>query len=242
LALNKSRDNQGVRTSSLRLLFVCIPLVGQSLVSSVPSPSKDVPAFSPSGAIKLPATHFELDISHPDAFKERGDLTVVYDPQTRYYLWRYMSLLPSYDVSHIYGLRDRNEAIYADATGLVEFDLATAHAVKVSTWRADSLDAAAHASAGEAQLELTVIQGGGFETCGPCEHLKSVDLSRANAKGFVCWPFTGSTCQYRPTTIPSVEKQGANWRVVLRNRWDQEINLDSKFNLVSTQRLPSPKQ
>jgi hypothetical protein len=232
-----------VRTSSLLLLFAYIPLAAQPPVSTAPSSASNdvVPAFSASGAIKLPATHFELEITHPNAFTERGDLTVVYDPQNRFYLWRYMNLLPPYIVSHIYGLRDSDGDIYADAAGLVGFfAYPTVLEVKVSTLRADSFDAAARASAGEAQRELSVLQPGYFER-GTGEHLKAVDVDSALAGGFRCLQYMDSTCRYQPTTIPSVEKQGTSWRLVLRNRWDQEIILDSKFNFVSTQRLPSPQ-
>jgi hypothetical protein len=41
-----------------------------------------------------------------------------------------------------------------------------------------------------------------------------------------------SFCMFRAKTIASVGRQGDNWRVVVRNRWDQEIILDSKFDLV----------
>ena len=32
-------------------------------------------------------------------------------------------------------------------------------------------------------------------------------------------------------------REGGNWRLVLRNYWDQEVILDSEFKLVSTQRV-----
>jgi hypothetical protein len=42
--------------------------------------------------------------------------------------------------------------------------------------------------------------------------------------------------------IASIGKQGSNWRLVLRSRWDEEVILDQNFNLVSVQQLTQPKQ
>ncbi len=47
------------------------------------------------------------------------------------------------------------------------------------------------------------------------------------------------TCQFQAKRIVSISRDGENWWLVVENRWEQEIILDSKFNLVSTKRLPA---
>jgi hypothetical protein len=58
---------------------------------------------------------------------------------------------------------------------------------------------------------------------------------------FWCAPLV-AWCGNDRNTIASIGKQGSNWRLVLRNRWDEEVILDQNFNLVSAQQLTQPKQ
>jgi len=44
------------------------------------------------------------------------------------------------------------------------------------------------------------------------------------------------------TKIASISKQGSNWRLVLRNRWDEEVILDQNCSLVSVKQLTQPKE
>lgn len=78
---------------------------------------------------------------------------------------------------------------------------------------------------------------------------KEVPVALAIGREFACAPFergrddrTSVMCGFMANSIVSVSREGENWRIVVRNRWDQEIILDSKFNLVSTQRLPAQKK
>ena len=129
----------------LILGVLSIPLVAQ--VSPVPftESKQSVRAFSAAGEITLPAVRLQVDVPNP-AKKERGDLFVIYDPQTGLYAWRY-------------------------------------HEIRSPS---DSFDV----------VEPQII---------------------------------------------SVSKKGELWRLVLRNHWDQELILDSKFNHVSTRQLTLPK-
>jgi len=44
------------------------------------------------------------------------------------------------------------------------------------------------------------------------------------------------------TEVVSVSRVGGNFRVILRNQWDQEVVLDDAYNFVSTRRLDSAAQ
>jgi hypothetical protein len=57
---------------------------------------------------------------------------------------------------------------------------------------------------------------------------------------FRCEPLR-PVCQNNQNTIASISKQGSNWQVVLRSRWDEEVILDQNFNLVSVNQLTQPK-
>jgi len=60
-------------------------------------------------------------------------------------------------------------------------------------------------------------------------------------RGFACEPFK-SCCPSDKNTIAFISKQGNNWRLVLRNRFDVEVILDQNFDLLSAQQLTQPKQ
>jgi hypothetical protein len=219
------------------LVFACIPLAAQQSVSPVGlSEAKDVvPAFSSSGAITLPAVHLQLNIKYPRGKKERGDLTVIYDPQTGHYLWRYSALRSSADNSSFIGdIKASKEAIYTDSAGLVDFVFPQALFVKLYTSMANSLDAAEGLGISEIQRGLASFEGGYHWD------YKAIDVRKAITQDFRCLPMHAN-CQDQLNTIVSIGKQGSNWRLVLRNRWDQEIILDSNFSLLSTQRLTSPQ-
>jgi hypothetical protein len=160
---------------------------------------------------------------------------VVYDSQNGHYLWRYFGYRSTAQTtSFIDGMKSNKEVFYADAAGLVDFVFPARFFVKAYTLRADSLDAAESASINEIQQGLAKFEGGYHRD------YKEVDLTKAITTEFRCLP-DQQICQDQFNTIVSIGKQGSNWRLVLRNRWDQEIILDSNFNPVSTQRLTPPK-
>lgn len=210
------------------------------------SDSKDVvPAFSSFGAITLPAVHLQLDVTYPRGKKERRDLSVVYDPQSGHYLWHLAAFpAPANTGRFIDAVNSHKEIVYADADGLFDFVFKSDLWVKVYTLRADSLDAAELAAFSEIQPGLASFERGYQPRTSPAPppwpwDYKPVDLRNAITADFGCLPMRAD-CKDDLNTIVSVGKQGSNWRVVLRNRWDQEVILDSNFNFVSTQRLPSP--
>jgi hypothetical protein len=58
---------------------------------------------------------------------------------------------------------------------------------------------------------------------------------------FHCEPLH-QECQDYNNTIASISKQGSKWRLVLRNRFDEEVIIDQNFNVVSVTQLTSPKK
>jgi hypothetical protein len=231
-----------------RLLFVlaCIPLMAQESISRVAFSDSEnvVTVFSSSGAIALPAVHLQLDISYPRGRKERRDLSVVYDPQNGHYLWRLASFPAPVETGRFMdGMKSNKEVIYADADGLLDVLFRSDLWVKVYKSRADSLDAAERGALAEIQQGLASIERyqprrGPAPPTWPWDY-KPVDLGRAITSDFRCLPMHAN-CKDELDTVVSIGKQGGNWRIVLRNRWDQEVILDSKFDLVRTQRLAAP--
>lgn len=51
-----------------------------------------------------------------------------------------------------------------------------------------------------------------------------------------------ASCPHTGNTIASITRQGTSCKLVLRNRWDEEVIVDGGFNLVSVQQLTQPKQ
>jgi hypothetical protein len=66
---------------------------------------------------------------------------------------------------------------------------------------------------------------------------KGIDLpSRLFPRYFWAPPGMSSRPRGR-TQILSAHKEGANWRLVMRDQWDQELILDESYAFVSTRRL-----
>jgi hypothetical protein len=237
---------------SLLLSLMGIPLLAQvSPVAS--SDSRDaIPAFASSGTVSLPAARLKVDIDYPHGKKDRRELTVVYDPTTGYYLWNVTNSNPNRpdDVGvRLTIMKAQGTVEFVDATGLVQFDFGDGLFVKTWRGRAASLDAAVSAATNEIRQDLATFEGVGFHRdykfvpiFGP---MRGFDAKippgyRPIPREFRCEAFN-AFCPSDNNRIVSVSKQGNNWRLVLRNRFDVEVILDQNFDLVSAQQLTQPK-
>jgi len=222
----------------IAIVFLIGTTASAQSVSRVPSSEiKDsVPGFSPSGSTTMPAVHIQLDISYPHGKKEIGDLTVVYDGQSGHYLWRYTAI-PSHaaTASFFDDIKSGREAIYADADGLVDLVFPQALFVKVYTQRAASLDEAVSEAINEIQQGLAA-----FEVASYHLDYRPIDLRKAITDDFRCAPLHAN-CQDNLNTIAAVGKEGSNWRLTLRNRFDLGVLMNQSFVLLSAQQLTQPK-
>jgi hypothetical protein len=148
--------------------------------------------------------------------------------------------------------KTRNESgrntLYADAEGLFEFLFGADLFVRTHKSRADSLDAAERVAFDEIQRGLAVIEQNELPQMRPGRQpwpwdYMPVDVRRVIPLEFSCFPVTAYGCNpgWLKNSIVSVSRQGGNWRLVLRNRWDHEVILDANFNLVSNRQLTTPK-
>ena len=128
----------------------------------------------------------------------------------------------------------------------------TDHGLAVKKWqgRAGSLDAAVSASTNDIRQGLATFEGVGFHR--DYKFIPVFGLVRGfdaklppGYKGipadFQCEPFNAFCPSYN-NRIASIVKQGANWRLVLRNRYDVEVIVDQNFDLVSAQQLTQPRK
>lgn len=237
----------------LLVSFVSIPLLAQ--VSPVAfTDSKDtVPGLSSSGAISLPAARLKIDIDSPRGKKERRELTVVYESTSGYYLWNISNRNPNRpdDVGvRLKIMKDQGTVQFVDATGLIQFAFGDGLAVKMWRGRAGSLDAAVSASMNDIREGLATFDGLGFHRdykfipiFGPMIGFdaKVPPGYKPVPREFYCAPFN-AFCPSDNNRIVSITKQGTNWRLVLRNRFDVEVILDQNFDLVSAQQLTQPQK
>jgi hypothetical protein len=216
-------------------------LLAQQPVSKVAfsASRSSVRAFSQSGESMLPTVRVQLEIQTPDRKIERGNLLVVYDPDSGHYLWRNSVAASPGDTTSLYTeLESGRAAVYAGSAGLALFYMPGNLYVQQHTQHADNLDAAEHESILE--IERRALENNLYGS-----DMKEVTLYSAISRDFACAPFergredrTAVMCGFTVKSIVSVSRDSDNWRLVIRNRWDQEIILNSKFELVSTRRLP----
>ena len=221
----------------------CLPLLAGQSVSKVAFTESNhtIRAFSPSGEVTLAVVRVQLDIRYPGGKNELGNLVVVHDSENGHYFWRYQSVTHPGDTRSFLGaLESQAEGIYAAPDGLVEFVLPGALYAKEHTERVHNLDAAETAAINEIRSGMPAFEKSGYHT-----DARKITVGDAIGMDFFCAPFGDREFSQgcggsRGTKFKSITRQAGNWRLVVQNRWDQEVILDAKFNVVSTRRLPDP--
>jgi hypothetical protein len=237
------------------IMLSCTVQHAQPSVSPVAfSAAEDtVPAFSPAGPITLPVVRQLIEITRQNG-KERGELLVVYDPQGGHYFWRYLAQHSLSDTgSFLNEFKTGSAGIFVTSESLTEF--LSASSVVEHKGKSYSLVTARDASMGEIQQNLRVAAQidphpgvkiiplndapplVGFQKS--ADWTKALPTFKPIPREFWCVPYgePGQGPCTHGTLIMAIDKQGDNWRLVLRNRWAVEIVLDPSFNPVSSKDL-----
>lgn len=239
------------------LVLDCVPEYAQSSVSPVAfSESQGViPAFSAAGPITLPVMRRRIDVNYANGKRERGDLLVIYAPQAGRYFWRHsVPSSPNDTGEWLTTFKSRSSGIYVTPDSLVEF-LGGSNVIEHRA-KATSLGNAESASIDEVQRSLKASQrlpdlsGVKIVPLMDAPRLAGLDKSTVWTnrlagfepipREFICVGppyFPGQGPCPHGTLVVSIGRQGENWRLVLRNRWDVEVILDPSFNAVSSKQL-----
>jgi hypothetical protein len=224
----------------MRLLFFLFPLswtwglCGQPVSKIAFSESQSsVRAFSPAGQTTLPAVRLQLDARRPDGRTERSNLIVVYDPETGHYFWRNIVLNhPGETISFYEELDAGWAALYSTPSALLFFGMTQSLYIEQHSERSGSLDSAE--SAVITEIGRRLLAGSGYDI-----PANDIPVYKEIGRAFACDPLDDRPdCWFTAKSIVCIDRDGDNWRLVVKNRWDQEIILNSKFELVSTRRLP----
>jgi len=240
-----------VRIELAMLALVSLPVAAQ--VSPVAfSESKDtVPAFGPSGPIMLPAARLQIDVTYPHGKKERIETTVLYDPQTGHYLWHLMAPVHNVDDTgrYIQAIKSQKSLAFADTSGLMDFIYPSGLFAKAWRGSADSLDDAVSATLTEIQQGVPAHEASlwhmDYKFLPVFGLVRNVDAQLPagyepiDGGAFMCSPLQ-QFCPPGTTVIASITKQGRNYRLLIRNRFDVEVILDHNLDLVSAKQLTQP--
>jgi hypothetical protein len=192
-------------------------------------------AFSPGGQIALAVVRLQIDISYPDGKRVRADLVVVYDRRSGHYFWLCHPQTHEKDTSSFLdALEADQQSVYSGPGSLIEFALSSALYESEHSGRAESLPAAERASIEEIERNLPAFEQSGFRM-----DSRIIPITKALGNEFRCAPLHAE-CHDENNRIVSIAQEGGKWRLVLRNRFDVEIVLESKFNLVSSRRITEP--
>jgi hypothetical protein len=224
--------------------FLLLSLAASSVVFAqgiIRTPTRDSTRItfgsSPSGQVELQLRDLSVAVTYPRYGAARGDLNVVFDPSSRYYLWYFAEEdsrsppSPEAERSLFFQLTHHNLVAYLLPDRMVTFELWIPRIrVKESRNKADNLEDAVERSVDEVRQRLPGSGGGrvpgledgklvqlpdlGFDFYGP--PIRPIDL---------------------PTTMVGVSYADGRWRIVLENQWRQEVILDDKYSFASTRRL-----
>lgn len=206
-------------------------LFSQPMPERVPlSGSKHaIKGFSESGEVALSVGRMLLTFRYPSGKAGRGDLTVIYDSVSGYYMW---SFVPHGSIgdsgSLLQSLETRSSTVWIGSDGMVAFWMLSQINFKKWHDRASNLDDAERASMEELQRELRTTESGG----GVRHELVVGEWDRE----FSCPP-TSPVCQYGNTKIISVSRRSGDWHLRLKNRFEVELVFDKDFKWVSTKNL-----
>lgn len=245
-----------MRTTHLMLTLVSVSLMAQ-VTPQASSESKDeISGIDSIGARTLTTSRLTLDVTYPRGKKqERLELTVVHDPKGGYYLWHSINV-NSDQLGNVGNrlkvMKERRVVVFAEPTSLVEFAFGDVLAASVWRRRAETADAAVSASIDEIRQGLALLEDGrSLKATKLVPFLDEKKVSggktpvevRKMWQEFRCEDFN-SFCPSTNNTIASITKQGSNWRLLLRNRFDVEVILDQNFDLISVTQstLPPPEK
>ena len=166
---------------------------------------------------------------------------MVWDPATKYYVWHLYPALDPSDTSDITGPAAlAGIAIFVDHSGLYLFAMPGGMlAVVVRHEKAESLDSARSNAIGEIRAGLPRFEKNGYDP-GSIQ----VAVGAAIGRSWACPPADepgglDPLCHFSPKSVPLVERDGERWKIVVRNRWDEEITLGPNFQLIGVRALPN---
>lgn len=220
---------------SLIVVVSYIPLMAQKPVSLIAHSESQhsIGVFSPSGEITLPLVRRLLTLNDSSGKSQSIALFVLRDPRTGYYFWRYAEHSVSNDSIAYLAVLAGREAIYTAQDGLYYFKVpALSIFVSRYTNKANSMDVAVHASIEEIKQNLSILGSIGVQKSVIPETL----IRSALDDDFGCPPVS-PICYYGNSKFVSIDRQDGNWRLLMRNRHDQEIIFDEKYTLVNTRRI-----
>ncbi len=134
------------------------------------------------------------------------------------------------------------ERVFATLDALIDFIIYGRLAIQEHHERAESLDVAEAEAIAAIARSRSIEDRNGF--AGPSKYvplLNAIGIEfacGAQPEPYMAWP--PPNCGFGAKSIVWISREDDNWRFVLRNHWDQEVILNSKYDLVRTRRLPKP--
>ena len=242
----------------LLLTAITLPLPSQVLQFSQSEAREEIAAFGPSGPTVHLAAYLRVDMTNPLGKRDVGELTVVFDSLTGYYLWAITTLRAERREERgflVNRIKARHLVTFADSGGLTEFSISGGLSAKTWRTKATSLTGAIAASIAEIQrsparaehrgdyIPIPITLPPGFK---PSPIFAGVYIDfripanfKPIPKTFWCAEFV-SFCPYNDHSIVSITKQGNNYRLIVRARFDAEVIVDQNLDLVSAQQLTQP--
>ena len=96
--------------------------------------------------------------------------------------------------------------------------------------KAASLEEALNAATVEMRGNLAVFEKNGYDP-----GYQNFNFGQSISRNWAC--DDNPQCYVHPIEVPLVTREKENWKIVLRNKWDYEATLDSKFAPLSVRTI-----
>ena len=202
-----------------------------------------VPAQGPVGSAVLPARELLIEGAYPDGTPLRGNLFIVFDPSSGYYIWtchsygapaehrRTPGRLPEH---RLFILNQRNRfpgeaAVYVDRNQMVAFE-AVVHSMLIqeSTRTASHMDDAEAKALQSAMAQLGILQHDttfGSKRISLLEKLGNAFFTPKDS------PLPGGFL------VKSVSRKELKWEVEIEGQWRERLTLDDSGQVMSHYRI-----
>lgn len=219
----------------LLFLFSLIPTVSAQFIPEEASrASQAFNAFTRSGKSTTQARELLVQAWNYEGRPVKGDLFVLFDPQTHYYLWMYAENRARPDERHMTGFLTWGASVYITDKALALMYISPPNLqIRESSRKASTIDDAERQAISALNAQANLIGRNGLWPWPPkLVHLPNLDAA------FFAPPMSAAD---GPVKIVSISPTSEGLDVTIEGQWQVKLTLSASYEILNTSSLrPAP--